>query len=124
MKPETERWLTLYEEDWHVAGSSLRDGIYRQCVHHSQQMVEKLLKAIWVEQEERGFPPASHNLLRLSRELGLELGDETGEFLRDLSAQYLPSRYGDVMVDYSREQAEHHYHTAVQICQQLRARLT
>ena len=124
MKPETERWVTLYKEDRHMADTALRDGVHRQCVHHSQQMVEKVLKATWIESELTGHPPPSHNLLRLARELGISIDDETGEFLGDLAAQYQPPRYGDVMVDYSREKAEHYYRKAVQVCQQLLARLS
>ncbi len=124
MKPETERWLELYEDDRRVAESALNDGVYRQCVYHSQQMVEKVLKAIWAELNPRGHPPKEHRLLPLAIEIGVELSDETRQFLYDLTAQYLPTRYADVMLNYSRERAEHYYRKAGEICQQLLTRLS
>ena len=124
MKPETERWVKLAKEDRQMAKSALDDGVYRPSVFHSQQMMEKTLKAIWIEQREAGYPPKEHKLPVLAREIALELEEEEWEFLADLSDQYNPTRYGDVMLEYSYEQAEDYYRRACKICEQLLARLT
>ena len=124
MKPETERWLKLANEDGLMAKAALDDKVYRPSVFHSQQMLEKTLKAIWVEERDEGYPPKEHKLLALAREIGLELGDEVWEFLADLSEQYNPTRYGDVMLEYSHEQAQNYYQRASEICEQLLAQLT
>jgi HEPN domain-containing protein len=119
VKEETRKWLTLYEEDRRIAEVALEARIFRQCVHHSQQMLEKVLKALWIELDFPAYPPASHSLLRLAREMGVEIDDGTAEFLEDLTGQYLPTRYGDVMVDYSQDQAEFYFQRATEICRQL-----
>ena len=124
MKSETERWLKLAKEDGQMAKSALDDGVYRPSVFHSQQMMEKTLKAIWIEQREGGYPPKEHKLPVLAREIAQELDEEEWEFLADLSEQYNPTRYGDVMLEYSYEQAEGYYQRASKICEQLLARLT
>jgi len=57
-------------------------------------------------------------------ELDLAFDDATSEFLEDLTEQYQPSRYGDVMLDYSREDAERYFGKAVEICEQLLGELS
>ena len=124
MKPETERWVKLAREDGLMAKAALDDGVYRPSVFHSQQMLEKILKATWVEQRSAGYPPKEHRLPVLARKIGLKLDDEGWEFLADLSEQYNPTRYGDVMLEYSHEQAQNYYQRASEICEQLLAELT
>ena len=109
MKPEAERWVQLAQEDRHMARVALESSLHRPCVFHCQQALEKLLKAIWVEQSEQGYPPKKHNLVSLAQELGLQLEDEAWEFLDGLAKQYNPTRYGDVIAEYSRDQAVTYY---------------
>ena len=124
MKPETERWVKLAKEDGQMAKAALDERVYRPSVFHSQQMMEETLKAIWIQQREGGYPPKEHKLPVLAREIAQELDEEEWEFLADLSEQYSPTRYGDVMLEYSYEQAEDYYQRASKICEQLLARLT
>ncbi|MGQ9571973.1 MAG: HEPN domain-containing protein [Dehalococcoidia bacterium] len=74
-----------------------------------QQALEKLLKAIWVEQAPQGYPPREHNLVSLAEKVGLQLSAEQLQFLDDLSRQYKPTRYADAAVEYSVEEAENYY---------------
>ena len=66
MKPTTLEWITKAEEDWHVAQMSYRarkHPSYDAAAFHSQQCVEKYLKA---RLEEAGIPfKRTHDLLVL-----------------------------------------------------------
>jgi hypothetical protein len=44
----------------------------------------------------------------------MQLTKEQMDFFDDLSKQYNPSRYGDVLVDYSQEEAENYYQTTLE----------
>lgn len=89
-----------------MADVALEKRLLSPCVFHCQQALEKLLKALWVEKSTEGFPPRRHDLVALSKEVGLELSEEQALFLGDLSSQYKPSRYGDVAVEYTLHEAE------------------
>ena len=123
MKSETERWLKLAEEDHQMAGAALDSSLYRPCVFHRQQAMEKLLKAFWIEHAGEGYPPKTHGLVSLAREVGLELEDEVWEFLDSLAKQYNPTRYGDVIAEYTHEQAESYYRRSTELFDWLRPKL-
>ncbi len=123
MKPETQGWVRLAEEDRHMAGSALESSLYRPCVFHCQQATEKLLKALWIEQAKEGYPPKTHSLVSLAREVGLELEEEMWGFLDSLARQYNPTRYGDVIAEYTHEQAESYYRRATELFDWLRPKL-
>ena len=123
MKPETQRWVRLAEEDRQVARTALESSLHRPCVFHCQQALEKVLKAMWIEQREQGYPPKKHNLVSLAQELGLQLEDEMWEFLDDLAKQYNPTRYGDVIAEYSRDQGVHYYRRTEELLDWLLAKL-
>jgi len=109
MKPDTEEWVRLAEDDLKAAGLLLGDGFLRHCIFECQQALEKLLKAMWVEQAPQGYPPREHNLASLAEKVRLRLSTEQLQFLDELSKQYTPSRYADVGVEYSREEAEDYH---------------
>lgn len=51
MKPETGEWVRIAEEELQSADLLFENGIYRMVCLHSQQAVEKVLKALLTEQE-------------------------------------------------------------------------
>jgi HEPN domain-containing protein len=103
--------------DPEVAAPALERSLYAPCVFHSQQAVEKLLKAIWAERSPSQPPPRTHNLVDLARELDL-LSEEWEEFLRKLSNQAVVSRYVGREA-YSREAALEYYEGARGLCEVL-----
>jgi HEPN domain-containing protein len=113
MKPETERWLALANEDIDLAEISWRRTYYSACVAHCQQAIEKVLKAALVE---RGIRfRKTHDLPELADLLGLDIASEDLDFLAKLTDQYLPSRYGDVHVEYPPEMAENYLESTKRI---------
>lgn len=128
MKDETREWVQLAEEDLSVAELALREDIYRGCIFHCQQSIEKLLKAIWVERATEGYPPREHDLTVLAEKAEVALDRARKNFFDALSKQYMPTRYADVAieeeVEYSAEQADNYYEQTVSGFQWLRQQLS
>jgi HEPN domain-containing protein len=122
MKPETEAWLRLADQDIDMAEAAWERGHYPACVANCEQALEKLLKAGLVDRGVRFRK--THDLPELAGLLGLELDPEQMSFLAKLTEQYLPSRYGDVYIEYSRETAENYYKRTKDLYAWLRQRLT
>lgn len=124
MKPETERWVQLSDEDVQMAEAALERELYAPCVFHCQQAIEKMLKAVWVERAPEGYPPKEHKLVPLARKAQLQMDEKQKAFLEDLSRQYQPTRYADVAVEYSRQEAENYYQGTQEILGWLRQQLS
>lgn len=97
MKRETEEWLKIALEDFEAARCLFVEGLYRMVCYHSQQTVEKILKAILTE---RGIDFAkTHNILDLNngvKRFGykIELADEESIFLNSIYRSRYPSDMG------------------------------
>ncbi len=124
MKDETRAWVRLAEDDLKAAGLMLEEGFYPQCVFHCHEAVEKILKGLWVEHTSQGIPPKIHDLPALAKQAGLSPSGEQTEFLGKLAEQYLPTRYGDVVVEYPREVAENYYRQTEELLSWLRHQLS
>ena len=124
MKDETRGWVRLAEGDLAVASLTLEGKFYSHCVFHCHEAVEKILKALWIEHTSQGVPPRIHDLPALAEQAGLDLSQQQTELLGKLSEQYLPTRYGDVVVEYSREVAENYYRQTEELFSWLRPQLS
>jgi HEPN domain-containing protein len=92
MKPETQEWLNIADQDLAAATVLVEEHLFAPAIFHCQQAVEKYLKALWVEQHTEGIPPRIHDLTDLLTELDLDLPDWQ-MFLERLSRQAVESRY-------------------------------
>ena len=52
---ETDRWLIFAREDLRIAELAMNEGLYNQVCFHSEQCVEKVLKA-WFAKEGKKIP--------------------------------------------------------------------
>ena len=57
-----------------------------------------MMKAL-VAERSRELPPRIHNLVRLADAAALEMSDEQADFLRELSAYYIQTRYPEEVSD-------------------------
>jgi HEPN domain-containing protein len=117
VKQEIARWLERSDMDLQMAEAGLNLGLWPPCVFHCQQAVEKVLKAIWVNQRETE-PPRTHNLVDLAAELDLRL-EEWDDYLTNLSDQAVASRYVDDE-GYTADDALQCYEKARVLCELLR----
>lgn len=97
MKRETEEWIKIAKEDLEAAEHLSSTSLYRMICYHSQQAVEKILKAILTEHEIEFS--RTHNipdLLNAAKEIGYKPPINTGEatFLNSIYRARYPAALG------------------------------
>lgn len=85
-------WLEKMEEDRQTAHDLLKSGRYTWCAFACQQFLEKYLKAAYVKQFKK-VPPYTHSLLKLCKELTLNLPENILNTLTTVDKYYLAARY-------------------------------
>ncbi|MBI5465020.1 HEPN domain-containing protein [Candidatus Gottesmanbacteria bacterium] len=87
-------WLKSSNEDLITAESLYETKRYLPCLFFCHLFLEKILKALFIAQK-NSAPPYSHDLLKLSQEIGLKLEKDTAEDLREISRFNIAARYDD-----------------------------
>ena len=121
MKPDTLTWLKIAETDLGAAEVLLDRGFLPNAIFCSHQVIEKLLKALWVEAHAEGFPPRTHDLTELAEDLALNLS-AWAAFLKDLTNQSVASRYADPNA-YTHAEAALYLERTKELWRQLRPQL-
>jgi len=101
MKKEVQYWLNIAEYDIETAEAMLKSGRYLYVLFICQQAIEKVLKALIVQETEQ-LPPRVHDLLKLAGLAKVDVTDEEKEFLNKLSFYYLETRYPEQISDLSQ----------------------
>jgi len=102
VNPEADvrAWLDYAEADRRSARNAMAAADYRDVAFHYQQAVEKLLKAVIVQQTDQR-PLYSHNFWKLWQHIsGLTCPSDVQEALAALNPHYFLSRYPGVGVEY------------------------
>lgn len=73
-------WLDTSEKDWGSAEDLFKTKHYIQSLFLAHLSLEKLCKAIWVQDNEKDHPPGIHNLVYLLKQTKLELTEEELDF--------------------------------------------
>jgi HEPN domain-containing protein len=106
----SEQWTERARYDLDTADAMFKAGRYLYVLFCCQQAVEKALKAVIVTRTGQ-LPPRIHKLVRLSELAGVMIDDKQTQFLRELAAYYIPTRYPEEVADLAsevkREQAQH-----------------
>ena len=89
-----QNWISLAEYDLETATAMQKSGRYIYVAFTCQQTIEKILKALYINEKEE-TPPYTHNLLKLLEKTSLlsSLTEEQREFIEDLNSYYMESRY-------------------------------
>ena len=85
-------WLERMEEDRQTAEDLLKSGRYTWCAFACQQFLEKYLKAAYVKRFEKAAP-YTHSLLKLCKELSLDLSEKFLDSITLIDRYYLAARY-------------------------------
>jgi HEPN domain-containing protein len=96
MNEAVQNWVERARYDLDTATAMMASGRYLYVAFCCQQAAEKALKAV-VAERTGSLPPRIHNLLRLAEAAQIELPAGRAEFLGDLSAYYIQSRYPEEM---------------------------
>jgi HEPN domain-containing protein len=92
MQKVIQEWIDIAQYDLATAEAMLKAKRYLYVVFMCQQAIEKILKAIYV-QDKNGLPPRTHNLLYLVDTLKLDMQNKDLTLLSLLNQFYLESRY-------------------------------
>jgi HEPN domain-containing protein len=103
VRAETERWLTMAEEDWEVSRLVLAAGHRSAFVFHAHLCLEKTLKAIVMEESGSRLPPYIHNLVQLAALTGLTIDDNVMASLAKISPHGVDARYDNDLRGYTEE---------------------
>ncbi len=90
---EADRWLGFARQDLRVAELALDDGLYNQVCFHSEQCVEKVLKA-WLADNDRKIP-RTHSMADLLTLIPADIVGKMAEEIILLDRFYIPTRYPD-----------------------------
>ena len=88
-------WIKSAEHDLEVAETLFYNEKYDWCLYLCHLVIEKILKALWVKNNENKLPPKSHNLVRLAEYSKVKLTDEQKIFLDEINDFNIAVRYPD-----------------------------
>ncbi len=94
----SQQWTERAQYDLESANAMFKAGRHLYVLFCCQQAVEKMLKSV-VAQRTRELPPRIHKLVRLVEVAGVAVDDRQIDFLRELSAYYVATRYPEDVAD-------------------------
>ncbi len=93
-------WLKSANRDLEIAESLFDSGKYAWCLFIGHLVLEKVLKAIYVQNSNNRIPPKIHNLVKLAEIGRLQLTQEDKIFLDEVNDFNLEVRYPDYKQDF------------------------
>ncbi len=127
MKPQTENWLKIAKYDLSTAKACLKSKLYLKVFENCHAALEKIIKGIITESQEKE-PPKIHNLLKLaSLAMIEELSSDIQKIFNELNNIYYSTRYPHDF-DYlekilSKEKSEETYNKTEKIFKWLEEKL-
>jgi HEPN domain-containing protein len=88
-------WKTTAEQDWVAVGHLFEKEDYLQSLFFANLVLEKLLKAHWVNDNQGNVPPRIHRLTYLLSDTHLNLPPDDVQTLNDIDLYQMGSRYPD-----------------------------
>ena len=88
-------WVDTANKDWVAIQKIYKARAYLHALFFAHLVLEKLLKAHWVKDNEGNTPPKIHNLVMLARKTKLLLEDDDLIFLDRMNDVQLEGRYPD-----------------------------
>ncbi len=90
------------EEDWISAKSLLNTGRYVHSLFFAHLTLEKLCKAIWIQDNVVNIPPKIHNHIKLLSETNASLSTDQLEYLLEINKFQIEGRYPDFVNNFQR----------------------
>jgi HEPN domain-containing protein len=94
-------WKESAEKDFKTMQNLLKTKDYSWALFIGHLVIEKLLKAIFVKEQQK-HALFTHDLLRLASKTSLDLSEETKEWLDDISTFNLNARYDNYKNDFQQ----------------------
>lgn len=91
-----EYWLKTAEDDLNAAENLLKSRNFQWCLFIGHLVLEKVLKAHFVNDNQDNFPPKTHDLIRLSSKIRISLSEDQLNFLEEVNEFNIEARYPEV----------------------------
>ena len=88
-------WVSTAVDDLESIDYLFNGKKYVQALFFSHLSFEKILKALWVKNNDLNFPPKTHNLTYLFENSKIELSEEQTDFLQTMNVYQIEGRYPD-----------------------------
>ena len=92
-KEHIQFWLDSAAHDWDTAINLFSTGKYDWCLFIGHLVLEKTLKAIYVQDNHNQLPPKTHNLIKLAENTHITLTEEQRYLLDEINDFNLEVRY-------------------------------
>lgn len=96
-------WVTTAEADLDAMESVFMAGRYDWSLFIGHLALEKILKAVWVKNNESDIPPKIHNLKKIADEANYSLTAEEALLLLEINDFNLEVRYPDYKYDFYKK---------------------
>ena len=93
IKEHIKYWLDSADHDWDTVQSLFSAAKYDWCLFIGHLVLEKILKALYVQANDNQLPPKTHNLVKLARLSKLDLSMEQEILLDEVNDFNLEVRY-------------------------------
>jgi len=98
-------WLMCAEADLKVAEHLFEKGDYHYCLFFGHLVLEKILKAIFVQNLEANAP-YKHSLPLLAQKSGIKLNEQQEAFLEEVTDFNIEARYPDIKLSFHKKCTE------------------
>ena len=88
-------WLESAEYDFEASMSMFQTGYYVWSLFIGHLVLEKVLKALYVQNSDNKVPPKIHNLVKLADLSGLELTSLQIDIYEDINTFHVEGRYSE-----------------------------
>lgn len=120
-------WLESAAHDLDTAENLFQSAKYDWCLFLGHLVLEKVLKALYVDTNENKIPPKIHNLVRLAELSSLQLDEKQRTFLDEVNDFNLEVRYPDYKQEFykrcTKDYAEPYFTKIKEYYQWLRSQI-
>jgi HEPN domain-containing protein len=95
-------WVDASEHDLNTARSMYESKHFDWSLFVAHLALEKLLKALWIKNNESNTPPKIHNLLKLADGAGLSLTEQEKQLLAEANEFQIETRYAQFRMEFYR----------------------
>ena len=88
-------WVESANHDFDVAVTLFQNKKYDWCLFIGHLVIEKVLKAIFIDKNSSKIPPKIHNLVRLSELSNIEISESKKLLLDKVNDFHIATRYPD-----------------------------
>jgi HEPN domain-containing protein len=92
-------WVNSAKHDFDTIKSLMKEEKYDWALFLCHLVIEKLLKVLYIKQKMK-YPPRTHNLIFLTKEINVDFDEKTIDFLEELNAFHISSRYPDNQLEF------------------------